>query len=148
MKEYRFKENKLKVILDDESIVFVRGKNDLKIHKSMRGENKVFFNQILGIKYQEPALLKKGFIQFSIPRTNIVGVVRSMDQGANAIVFNKNEQDMINEIRNYVETKLRESKVTDSESSSIKMLKEYKELLDMDIITQDEFELKKKELLK
>ena len=145
IKEYHFKEHKLKVLLEDDSITFVRGKNDLMIHKSMRGENKVLFNQITGIKYQEPTALKKGFIQFSIPRTNIVGVLRSMDQGSNAIVFNKKEQEMVNEIKVFVENRL--SNINAQSESPTEQIKEYKELLDSGIITQEEFDMKKKELL-
>lgn len=106
LKIFEFKEHKLKVKLDDDSITFNRSNNNFKIHKSMRGETKVFFKNITDIKYQEPSTFKKGFIQFSTPRSNLAGAIRTIDQGSNAIIFTKKEQTMVDEIKAYVESKI------------------------------------------
>lgn len=104
--EYQFKEHKLHVILDDTSIVLRRGKNDLMIHKSLRGDTKLFLNQITEIKFKEPTMMSKGYNQFSTPRTSFVGAIRTIDQPQNAITFKKDELEKVLEIKSFVESKI------------------------------------------
>lgn len=104
--EYQFKEHKLQVILDDSSIVLRRGKNDLMINKSLRGDTKLFLNKITEIKFKEPSMMSKGYIQFCTPRTSIVGALRTVNQPQNAITFKKDELDKVLEIKNFVESKI------------------------------------------
>lgn len=44
-KEYQFKDPKTTVLIEDDSVVFRRGTNDLMIHKMMRGDTKVFITK-------------------------------------------------------------------------------------------------------
>ncbi|WHZ05778.1 SHOCT domain-containing protein [Neobacillus sp. YX16] len=152
-KEYQFKDPKTTVLIEDDSVVFRRGTNDLMIHKMMRGDTKVFYNQITAIKYKEPSLGSKGYLQLTTPRTSILGMARTVDQPQNAIKFKKDKLADAKEIKDYIEAKIAQNKNAatagnESEGKSpVEQVKELKELLDMDILTQEEFDKKKKELL-
>ena len=50
-KEFDFKKPKTHVVLTDSYISFIRGNNDLTIHKSLRGETKLFYSKIVEIKH-------------------------------------------------------------------------------------------------
>ena len=63
-KEFDFKKPKTHVVLTDSYISFIRGNNDLTIHKSLRGETKLFYSKIVEIKYKKPTFTSEGYIQF------------------------------------------------------------------------------------
>lgn len=153
MAKYQFKDPTTTVILEDSAVIFQRGKNDLMIHKMMRGETKVFYDQIIEIKFKEPSFGSKGYLQLSTPRTSMLGAARTVDQPQNAIKFKKDKLAEACEIKAFVETKLAESKKASTSTyvvptkSPAQQVKELKELLDMDIITQEEFDKKRNELL-
>ncbi|HIR00497.1 MAG TPA: hypothetical protein IAB23_12605 [Candidatus Scybalocola faecavium] len=106
MKEYDFKKPKTHVILSDTYISLIRGTHDLTIHKALRGETKIFFSKILEIKYKKPTLTSTGYIQFCTPRTSLLGMARTVDQPQNAIYFNKKELSDVEEIKEFIESKL------------------------------------------
>lgn len=101
--EFYFYNPNTKVTLTENYISLSRGDHDLMINKAMRGETRIFYNQIIEIKYQKPSALKNGYIQFCTARTSNLGVLRKADQPQNAIKFSKNEIEEIEVIRKYVE---------------------------------------------
>lgn len=105
-KEYDFKNPKTHVTLTDKYISFKRGDHNMMINKMMRGETKVFYSKITEIKYKKPAL-GKGYIQFCTPRTSMLGIARSVDQPQNAIEFKKDRLKEIEEIKEFVESKMK-----------------------------------------
>lgn len=105
-KEYNFRKPKTRVILKDNSITFVRGNHDLMINSQMRGETVVLFKNVTEIKFQKPSAFSKGFLQFSTPRTSLLGAARKVDQPQNAIEFSKEELGDVLEIKKYAESKI------------------------------------------
>ena len=147
--EYTFKKPNTTVVLVDDGVVFKRGKNDLMIHKSLRGETKVLFNQIQEIKFQEATRTSKGYLQLSTPRSSIVGVLRTVDQPQNAVKFKMDKNEEALELKRLVETKIKQlsSGQSSNNSESLESLRELKSLLNEGVITQSEFEAKKKQIL-
>lgn len=106
-KEYNFKSPKTHITLTDNYISLKRGDHDMMIHKSMRGETKVFYSKIVEIKYKKPSLARKGYIQFSTPRTSMLGIARGgTDQPQNAIEFKRDRLQDIEEIKEFIESKM------------------------------------------
>lgn len=101
--EFYFYNPNTKVTLTENYISLSRGDHDLMINKAMRGETRIFYNQIIEIKYQKPSALKNGYIQFCTARTSSLGFLRKTDQPQNAIKFSKKEIEEIEVIRKYVE---------------------------------------------
>ena len=63
------------VELTDDGVIFKRGKNDLMIHKALRGETKVLYSKIQEIKFKEASLTSTGYLQLSTPRSSMVGIL-------------------------------------------------------------------------
>lgn len=101
---YEFSKPKTTLTFQNNTIVLKRGDHDMSITKHMRGETRIPISKILTIKYQQPSLFSRGYMQFSVPRTGIHGIARSIDQPENAITFTKNQLSDIEEIKSYVES--------------------------------------------
>lgn len=105
MKEsYEFKKPNTTLSFEHGCIVMKRGNHDMSITKHMRGETRIPIKQILSIKFKEPTLFSRGYIQFSTPRTGIHGIARTIDQAENAVTFKQDQLDDVKEIKSYVES--------------------------------------------
>ena len=136
----------------DEKIV-ISGK---KFNKGM-GEKTIPMASISAVQIK-PSSLVNGYITF-----NVLGEVATSSTqfgaGVNTrltentvIVKKKSDDSIMREIKNFVEEAKMKASTSVSqtiiqEKSSADELKKYKELLDMGIITQEEFDAKKKQLL-
>lgn len=107
MKEYyEFSKPKTILSFDKNTIILKRGDHDMSITKHMRGETRIPIDKILTIKYQKPSMFSRGYIQFSLPRTGIHGIARTIDQAENAVTFSKNQLADIEEIKAFVESRM------------------------------------------
>lgn len=102
------------VILHEKAISLVRGSHDLMIHKAMRGETQIFYDQIIEIKFKAPSAFGKGYIQFCTARTSMLGTLRTADQPQNAIKFRKNRQADALLLRDFVNAKIAKDEETAS----------------------------------
>ncbi|MFD2442948.1 SHOCT domain-containing protein [Bacillus sp. CGMCC 1.16607] len=141
---YTFKKPNTTVELTDDGVIFTRGKNDLMIHKALRGETKVLFSQIQEIKFKEASLTSTGYLQLSTPRSSMVGILRTVDQPQNAVKFKRDKNEEALKLKAEIEERINNQSSSKSEFGS---LKELKSLLDEGIITQEEFDFKKKQIL-
>lgn len=142
--EYLFKKPNTTVTLTDDGVIFKRGKNDLMIHKSLRGETKVIYSQIQEIKFKEATQLSSGYLQLSTPRSSIVGALRTVNQPQNAIKFKKDKNAEALELKTKIEAMI---KSINNPNNNTDSLRELKSLLDEGIITQEDFDAKKKQIL-
>ncbi|WP_053215683.1 SHOCT domain-containing protein [Niallia circulans] len=140
---YTFKKPNTTVELSDDGVIFKRGKNDLMIHKALRGDTKVLYSQIQEIKFKEASLTSNGYLQLSTPRSSMVGILRTVDQPQNAVKFKRNQNEEALKLKSEIEARMKNQ----SSKSDLSSLKELKSLLDEGIITQEEFDLKKKQIL-
>jgi len=116
------------------------------------GEKRINFSDISTIQFKEPSASLVGFIQFSYAGSSEKrgGILNAIDD-ENAIPVSLQNVDIARNIVEYIEGKREEIKLNRANSSSVPSsadeLKKYKDLLDDGIITQEEFDAKKKQLL-
>ncbi len=152
--------NNLGKILDvyDNKVVFSSTKSTSTLVTGLvfgtsvtQGEKTIYYKDAIGVQYK-PSSFADGYIQVE---TAAGGVTSSSSQygGENSIQFSgkdRNEEAEI--IVNFIKNKIEEIKNAPvggivQQVSSAEELKKFKELLDSGIITQEEFDAKKKELL-
>lgn len=114
------------------------------------GDKKFYYSDLTSVQFRDPGMITDGYMEFEYPGSHS-GNSSGAYTSENAIAFTKNDLDKMKEIYNYIDGKIREYKNkgngTVQQLSSADELKKFKELLDAGIITQDEFDAKKKELL-
>ena len=116
-----------------------------------QGEKTIFYKDAVGVQYK-PSSIADGYIQVE---TAAGGVSTSSSQysGENSIQFSgKKSNEEAEIIAGYIRKQIEDIKNAPvggvvQQLSPADELKKYKELLDMDIITEEEFNRKKKELL-
>jgi hypothetical protein len=133
------------------------------VTQGIRGDRTFHYEDISSIDYKRPSLLANGYLQVIIagtPHTNArVGLLASSRESAadaNTVIlraFNRETPQIADEIYNLILSKMaearkRSSSFTTSESvSTTDEIRKYKALLDEGIISQEEFDTKKKKLL-
>lgn len=116
-----------------------------------QGEKTIYYKDAIGVQYK-PSSITDGYIQIE---TAAGGMTSSSSQygGENAIQFagkERNEEAKI--IVSFIQKKIEEVKNAPAggvvqQASPAEELKKYKELLDMGVVTQEEFDAKKKQIL-
>lgn len=161
------KQEKGKDILSDNHVIITlksNGKYDVEIdsncikvtpkgfknavNKGLAGTKTYPFDNLTAVQYKEPGFTT-GYLQFILmgsqeTKRGVSGAVHD----ENSILFNKKELPLVLEIKEYVEYRInsKTSTKTTSISAADEILK-FKELLDQGILTQEEFDAKKKQLL-
>ncbi len=129
--------------------------------QGFKGDRTFFYNDLSGIDYKKPGWTN-GYIKFltpgtlgTSPRVSLMGSSPESMQDENTVIlraFNSDTPKLSEDMYNLLMEKINISKsgpansTTSAFSSADEILK-YKQLLDASIISQDEFENKKKQLL-
>ncbi len=116
------------------------------------GGKRINFADLTAIQFKEPAGVTVGFIQFVYPGSNEVrGSVMAALDDENSIPVSPQNLALARQIVEYVEkmrTQLRNPQpALVQQVSAADEIRKYKELLDMGVITQEEFDTKKRQLL-
>lgn len=137
----------------DENSVTIRRKGALNfINQGLKGAKTIPFSSIRAIQLKKPGLVTSGYIQFSIAGGNeSKGGLFDATTDENTVMFaDKNTLRDMEELKSYIETKISELNNPVVKSNSLtgaEEIKQYKELLDQNIITAEEFEKKKNQIL-
>lgn len=120
------------------------------LNHGLDGEKTIDINNMTGIQIKKANFFTNGYIQFIFmgSQESKRGVMAAATD-ENTVMFTKREQKMAEEIKVYIESILvnkSKSQVAASVSGADEILK-YKELLDQGIITEEDFQAKKKQLL-
>lgn len=117
------------------------------------GDKKILFADLTAVQFREPAGYSVGYMQFIYPgssesKANVLDAIND----ENSIPFQPSELENAQAIYNYIEERrhdlsARRNGQVVQQLSSADEIKKYKELLDSGIITQEEFDAKKKQLL-
>ena len=120
-----------------------------------KGTKKLYYSDLTSVQFKLPGAFFAGYIQFEYPGSDTTN--KSPYDSENAVVFNKKDNiKLMEEIYTFIERRISEEKqakrapigtVIQQVVSPAEELKKMKELLDMGIITQEEFDAKKKQLL-
>lgn len=118
----------------------------------LKGDKTLYYSDITSVQYKKPGWTA-GYVQFSLPggRENTGGVFGAT-QDENTITINAKVANLAEEIVDFINKKLREIKTGNQNRmqqplSPAEELKKFKELLDMGVISQEEFDAKKKQIL-
>lgn len=137
--------------------ITIRRKGVLNLmNQGLKGEKSIPFSSISAVQLKKPGITS-GYIQFSLLGGNESrgGVTAAVKDENSVMIAGKDEYEAMLELKDFIELKMLErnqsqqvnAQPTNLEKSPVDQVKELKELLDMGIITQAEFDLKKNELL-
>lgn len=136
----------------NESSITIHRKGMLNfINQGLKGEKAIPLSSIRAIQIKKPGLTS-GYIQFSITGGNeSKGGVFEATADENTVMFaDKNTLKEMEELKSYIEAKiikLNNPQQTSNKLSGPEEIKRYKELLDQGILTREEFEKKKNQIL-
>lgn len=152
-KEYYIKSpNKVFIKVTGKAITITRkGLVSLANH-GLKGDKTIPLKSITSVQIKKPGFTN-GYIQFGVlGSVENKGGIFAATQDENTIVFAKKHYEDMLELEEYINSYISGDSSTTVgntpvEKSPVEKIKELKELLDMEIITQEEFDIKKKELL-
>ena len=107
------------------------------------------FDSIISVIYKKPSFLNKGTLEFKTAQAGYGAInwgfgISTQLNDANTILFNKENDCIAIEIKNYIENS---KKGNASNNVDYSQLQKLKELLDGGVISQEEFDAKKKQIL-
>jgi len=116
-----------------------------------KGDKTIYINEITGIQVKLGGFLIDGYIQFTLPggNENLKGW-EAATQDENSVWFDSSVNDSAVILKEKIEELRHKSIQSHFQGSQISVadeIKKFKQLLDEGIITKDEFDKKKKELL-
>lgn len=146
-KDVRGAQKILNVYDDHITLTQIKNFRSILTNNWFQGTKKIFYADMSSIQYRAPTSLILGYIQFEA----IGGAGGNNFNSENSWTFEKTEAEIAQEIIDYVQKRITESKnskntVVAAVSPADELLK-FKQLLDAGIITQQEFDEKKKQLL-
>lgn len=123
--------------------------------KGLAGERKLFYKDISSVQFKESTKLLSGFIEFYVIGVNAKqggGLFAGTNNENRFTFYNKSLSEMqkaYEYIHNKINNQKEETKTSaqPAEIDSFTEIKKYKQLLDEGIITEEEFNAKKKQLL-
>lgn len=148
---FELKENFGQLYIYDDKIVIERKGFRAFIWHGLKGGKTIPISSLTTIQFKAAGKLTNGYIQFGmLGSVESGGGILSAQSNENTIFFQQKNAEIAEKIKLYLENKISEKSQTTQEKVSVNNideLKKFKELLDSGIITQDEFEQKKKHLL-
>ncbi len=118
----------------------------------LKGEKRINFSSISSIECRNANTMSAGFLQFSIMGSGVGGGLNAAAGDENSILFDATKNNLVQQIVEYIERRRIElaqpqfQQVVQNVSAADEIEK-FKNLLDKGIITQEEFDAKKKQLL-
>ncbi|WP_315527213.1 DUF4429 domain-containing protein [Carnobacterium maltaromaticum] len=153
-KEYIIKSpGKTFLTLDNNSITITRKGMLNAINQGFKGEKTIPLKSITAVQLKKPGVTS-GYIQFSLLGGNENrGGVFAATSDENTVMFTKKNYSDMQELKAIIEKHIfsenesNSNKNNYSEKSAVEQVKDMKELLDIGIITDEEFTKKRNELL-
>lgn len=111
-------------------------------------EKTIYLSRITGIQLKQPSRWTKGYILFTVPgsvETRGDPIMAVLDE--NALMFDSANNDVALEIKNATEKIMSQSTRTATDLSPADELRKFKQLLDEGVISEADFEQKKKQML-
>ena len=146
---------KIIIKLDNNGLEIQR--KGLLVASGQKGEKKLFYKNISAVHLKDAGTFSNGFLQFTLhgspERSGVFGTI-GLVSDENTLIFSKNENIIMHELKTLIEEKIVEASASAtshttvvSEKSVAEQIKEFKELFDLGIISEEEFIQKKKQLL-
>lgn len=145
-------------VYEDKCVISIKKgmMNFLNSGGKLNGAKEFYFSDVTGVQFRNATMFTNGFLQFDYPGAQD----RDPFHSENSFVFGgmpgsagfKRVQQEMPQIVAAIKEKIAEARQTKSQPvqaalSPAEELRKFKELLDMGIVTQEEFDAKKKQLL-
>ena len=147
------KPGKTIITITGETITISRKGTLNMMNHGLKGDKTIPISNIIAIQVKKPGLTN-GYLQFTIAGGNENhGGIFSATQDENTVMFSRKYWEDIKKLKEYIETRQSEIRresntiTASAPKSSAQEIMEFKNLLDQGIITEAEFEFKKRELL-
>lgn len=151
---FEFKGAGKTIVTLDGNFLRIKRKGFLNLaNHGLDGEKTFDINNISGVQLKDAGALTSGYIQFILLGSReSKGGLMAATKDENTIMFVKKEQKMADEIKSYVENILTSknsssTNIVHNSSDAAEEIRKFKSLLDDGIITEEEFQEKKKQLL-
>lgn len=115
-----------------------------------KGDKEIYLNQISGIQVKNGGNITNGYIQFSLAGgVEYTNGLKEAINDENTVVFKKIDNETVAQMKDKIEALRNQltAPVMANSISSADEIKKFKDLFDAGVITEVEFNLKKKELL-
>lgn len=124
--------------------------------QGIKGDKDFYYRDMVSVEYKKPSKMTNGYIQFVVnpelavdQKVGLLATTKEASEDPNAVTlraFTKKSAEEADIFYNYIMERLAASKQNTS-AAPTNELRGLKSLLDDGIITQDDFDAKKKELL-
>lgn len=116
----------------------------------LEGTKTIYYADCTGVQYRAGSAFLAGYIQ--LETATAYGGGGNVYTSENSFAFRKPQNDLMSKVSKYIDEQIRKFKgsrgtTVNAALSPAEELKKFKELLDAGIITQAEFDAKKKQLL-
>lgn len=118
-------------------------------HGFFKGDKTIYINQITAIQVKPAGFFMYGYIQFTVPGgIESTKGIHDADHDENTVEFTAENNDLVNQIKSKIEELMAQQRMSNTNQlSPADEIRKYKKLFDDGVITQEEFEQKKKQLL-
>lgn len=149
---FELKDDWGQVFVYEDKVVIERKGIKAFLTQGMKGGKSIPFASLTSIQFKPAGVITNGFIQFGVlGDVGCKGGVIAAGYDENTVFFQKKNSKVADEIRVFLEKKIAEKangiNAVQQAPSSADELKKFKELLDMGVISREEFDAKKKQLL-
>ncbi|GEO58516.1 MULTISPECIES: DUF4429 domain-containing protein [Companilactobacillus] len=150
------------ITADNEKVVISRKGFLGHITQGFKGDRTIYYTDIKSVEFKKATIWMNGYIQFitnaELATQKKSGVLHSSTEAIkdpNIVVFRAFKKEMVTDsqkIYNFIMNEIDSYKHSNSSSDAIQLssadeITKFKKLLDENVITQDEFDKKKNELL-
>lgn len=116
--------------------------------QGLKGSKDILIKQISSIQFKKAGMLTNGYIQFAfIGGQEAKGALFQATQDENSIMFTSKQQASFEKIKEAIEKKMDLMEKGEVKSSNLDELEKLSGLKDKGIITEEEFNAKKKQIL-
>ena len=142
------------LLYDDHIVIKHKGALNL-LAMGIHGDKTIYYSDLTSVQYKKAGGILSGHIQFSLMGgRESKGGVLAASSDENTITFTQDKNYEAERVVEFINNKIREiktSKTTPMQTAPVASvadeLLKYKQLLDMGVLSQEEFEAKKNELL-
>ena len=139
------------IVFDGKKIIIKRNGVVALLTQGFKGDKEIYIKQISSIQLKQAGLLTSGYIQFAFSggKENKGGLLDA-GKDENTVIFTKKQQPDFLKLKEELEKAILNQNTSTTiikNNSNLEELEKLASLKDKGIITNEEFEIKKKELL-
>ncbi|MFC1871377.1 SHOCT domain-containing protein [Chloroflexota bacterium] len=116
--------------------------------QGLKGDKEILISQISSIQFKKAGMITNGYIQFAfVGGLESKGGIFNATQDENTIMFNVKQQPSFERLKTAVDEGIARQHIAPKETSSLDDLEKLASLRDRGIITEEEFNAKKRQIL-